>query len=170
MIPRNATIAIIAIGTAAVVYFGWRTDHVQSQSPSNQSSLAAVRHVSHAETGAGRQGATGSDRHSARGNQGRTVRFTVTAYCNDFASCGKRPGQRGYGITASGQRARYGLVAADWRVLPRGTRLQIPGYGAATVADKGGAIKGNRLDLWFPTHRQAKAWGIRYLSVTIKEN
>lgn len=64
------------------------------------------------------------------------------------------------GITASGTRAKHGTVAADTRYYPFGTILYIPGYGYGRVEDRGGAIKGaNRLDVWFPTEREALRWG-----------
>jgi 3D (Asp-Asp-Asp) domain-containing protein len=52
-------------------------------------------------------------------------------------------------------------------VIPLGTRLTIPGYGEAIAADTGPAIRGVRVDLWFPTQRQALAWGWRTLTVTL---
>ncbi len=55
---------------------------------------------------------------------------------------------RGHGgLTATGIRAKYGVVAVDPRIIPLGTRLYIPGYGYAIAADTGGAIKGRRIDL-----------------------
>ncbi|MFA6632074.1 MAG: 3D domain-containing protein [Kiritimatiellia bacterium] len=63
------------------------------------------------------------------------------------------------GITASGTRARRGTLAADTAVLPFGTIVEVPGYGFGRVEDRGGAIKGNRLDLWFPSHGEAQQWG-----------
>jgi 3D (Asp-Asp-Asp) domain-containing protein len=45
------------------------------------------------------------------------------------------------------------------------TVLDVPGYGRAVVADRGGAIQGRRLDVLFPTHSQARAWGVRFLAV-----
>lgn len=66
------------------------------------------------------------------------------------------------GITASGSRAKRGTVAADTRYYPFGTILHIPGYGYGRVEDRGGDIKGaHRLDLWFPTEREAFKWGRR---------
>ena len=52
-------------------------------------------------------------------------------------------------------------------MIPLGTRLTIPGYGAAIAADTGGAVHGNTIDLWFPTMAQALAWGRRAVTVTI---
>ena len=83
---------------------------------------------------------------------------TATAYDLSFQSCGKRPGDRGYGITATGTRAAYGTVAVDPRVIPLGSKLYIETtdgsfiYGYATAEDTGGAIKGNKIDLFFPSY------------------
>lgn len=51
------------------------------------------------------------------------------------------------GLTASGIKATYGVVAVDPRVIRLGTRVYVEGYGFAICADTGGAIKGNRIDL-----------------------
>ena len=56
-------------------------------------------------------------------------------------------------------RAGRGTLAADTSVLPFGTIVEVPGYGYGRVEDRGGAIKGNRLDLWFPSHSEAQRWG-----------
>ena len=73
----------------------------------------------------------------------------ASAYDLSYESCGKNPGDRGYGITASGMQARYGVIAVDPSVIPLGTKLYIecPNggwvYGEAIAGDTGGAIKGN---------------------------
>jgi 3D (Asp-Asp-Asp) domain-containing protein len=74
--------------------------------------------------------------------------------------------QKNVGQTAWGTHAAYGTVAAD-ASLPFGTILFIPGYGYGRVEDRGGAIKGDKLDLWFPTHDMAKQWGRKKLTVKI---
>jgi 3D (Asp-Asp-Asp) domain-containing protein len=71
------------------------------------------------------------------------------------------------GQTAAGTMARRGTVAADPKHLPYGTHLFVPGYGYGTVEDRGGAIKGRRLDLFFPTHQEALVWGRRLVMVRI---
>ncbi|MCK5850674.1 MAG: 3D domain-containing protein, partial [Kiritimatiellae bacterium] len=63
------------------------------------------------------------------------------------------------GLTASGRIARRGTIAADTRKYPFGTVMFIEGYGYGRVEDRGGAIKGNRIDLFFQNHRQALKWG-----------
>ncbi len=101
----------------------------------------------------------------------RTITMEVTAYCAGSCCCGKFAD----GITASGRTVRTNggnLVAADTRVLPFNTVLSIPGYNSGRpvpVLDRGGAIKGNRLDLLMPTHEAAKKWGRKKLKVTVYE-
>ena len=71
------------------------------------------------------------------------------------------------GLTASGKQARHGTIAADTNYYPFGTVMYIPGYGYGTVEDRGGDIKGpHRLDLWFPSEREALRWG-RQKNVTV---
>jgi len=100
-----------------------------------------------------------------------TLRMRVTAYSPDERSCGDSAD----GITASGYSVFTNggfLVAADPKVLPLGSLLSVPGYDDGSVVpilDVGGAIKGNRLDVLFPTHEIAMEWGIRDLDVTVWE-
>jgi peptidoglycan DL-endopeptidase CwlO len=71
------------------------------------------------------------------------------------------------GRTATGAPVGWGVVAVDPSVIPLGTRMTIPGYGEGIAADTGGAIKGNTIDLWFPTLAQANAWGRRTVTITL---
>lgn len=95
----------------------------------------------------------------------------VTAYC----PCTKCCGEQAAGITASGKTVNHNngrFVAADTRLLPFGTELSIPGYHSGQIVpvlDRGGAIKGNRLDVYFPTHQEALKWGRQRLPVTVVE-
>ena len=86
--------------------------------------------------------------------------FLASAYC-----CNGVGG--GYcGTTASGTRVGPGQIAADWRVLPRGSVWQVDGYGVSTVTDTGGDIKGNRIDVWFFSCTDAWAWGKRWVGLS----
>ncbi len=106
---------------------------------------------------------------SPRATKPRTMLMEVTAYCPCKKCCGKNA----KGITASGRRVTHNqglFVAADADIFPFHTTLKIPGYANGTsvpVLDRGGAIKGNHLDVFFPTHQQAKEWGRRMIEVTI---
>ena len=103
--------------------------------------------------------------------QYRTIRMEVTAYC----ACTKCCGPKAQGITASGKTVSYNggrFVAADTSVLGFGTKLIIPGYAggeAVEVIDRGGAIKGHRLDVYYPTHREARQWGRQWVDVVVVE-
>lgn len=71
------------------------------------------------------------------------------------------------GITASGTRVRPGTIAADTSIYPFGTIMYVEGYGYGRVEDRGSAIVGNRIDLYYRTHAQAMAWGRQNLRVKI---
>jgi 3D (Asp-Asp-Asp) domain-containing protein len=71
------------------------------------------------------------------------------------------------GRTATGMPTGWGVVAVDPSVIPLGTRLTIPGYGEGVAADTGSAVRGNAVDLWFPTLAQANAWGRRTVTITL---
>ena len=71
------------------------------------------------------------------------------------------------GVTASGTKAKPGVIAADTSVYPFGTVMYIPGYGYGRVEDRGGAIKGQKIDLFFKGHQQALNWGRQKVKVAI---
>ena len=82
------------------------------------------------------------------------ARVIATGYTAGKESTGKTLSHPAYGVTYSGVKVKrdlYSTIAADLNVFPLGTILWIPGYGYGVVADKGGAIKGNRLDLYYET-------------------
>jgi 3D (Asp-Asp-Asp) domain-containing protein len=95
----------------------------------------------------------------------------ATGYTAGVESTGKTPNHPEYGITYSGVRVKrdlYSTIAADLNVFPIGTILFIPGYGYGVVADKGGAIKGNRIDLYYDTVEDVyKYWGKKTIDVYI---
>ncbi|WP_147535315.1 3D domain-containing protein [Bacillus marasmi] len=97
----------------------------------------------------------------------------ATGYTAGYESTGKNPGHPEFGITYSGVKVKrdlFSTVAADLSVFPIGTILFIPGYGYGVVADKGGAIKGNEVDLYFDTVDEVyNQWGKRTLDVYIVE-
>jgi len=100
---------------------------------------------------------------------GRRLVMNATAYTAGFESTGKRPGDPGYGITASGMRVQHGVVAVDPRVIPLGTPLFIEGYGFAVAADTGSAIRGYSIDLFMYNVQDALNFGRRQVTVFILE-
>ena len=88
-------------------------------------------------------------------------RYKVTAYCACVKCCGKTNG-----ITASGTKATANRTIAAPSSFAFGTQVVINGQ-TYTVEDRGGAIQGNRIDVYMNSHSEALAWGVRYLDVEI---
>ncbi|MGQ9558732.1 MAG: ubiquitin-like domain-containing protein [Desulfurispora sp.] len=101
----------------------------------------------------------GTAQSISRGGQDIRFKYAVEMVATAYSYTGYR--------TASGHSPRYGVVAVDPRVIPLGTRLYVEGYGFATALDKGGAIKGKRIDLFVESHRQASRWGVRRVKVYV---
>ncbi|HWS55954.1 MAG TPA: 3D domain-containing protein [Pyrinomonadaceae bacterium] len=74
------------------------------------------------------------------------------------------------GRTASGKPVRRGLIAADRRVLPIGTRVRLDAgsySGEYVVADTGGAVRGRKIDIWMPSTGEAMRFGRRTVKLTV---
>ena len=77
-----------------------------------------------------------------------------------------------HGRTATGVAPATGMIAADPRVLPLGSRVRIEAgsySGEYVVTDTGGAVKGHRIDIWTPTSRDAMRFGRRAVKLTVLE-
>lgn len=113
---------------------------------------------------------------------GQNLRYTqalnvvATAYDPGFESTGKHPGHPLYGITRSGQPAVQGVtIAVDPTVIPLGTRVYVEGLdaygrqfsGVYIAMDTGGAIKGNRIDIYFDCREAALRFGRRNMRVYV---
>jgi 3D (Asp-Asp-Asp) domain-containing protein len=95
--------------------------------------------------------------------------FEATAYTAGEESTGKRPGDVGYGITASGEHVRENYTIACPPSMAFGTRLEIEGVGERVCTDRGGSIKEGRLDVYIPKLKDALAFGRQRLKVRIIE-
>jgi len=109
-----------------------------------------------------------SEANSEQSGQWHIVRMRVTGYCPCSKCCGKFAD----GITACGHKIRPGdtFVAADRR-YSFGTEMVIEGYNdgqTIKVLDRGGAIRGNKLDAFFHTHKEALQWGVKYINVKVR--
>ena len=94
---------------------------------------------------------------------GTTKIFKITAYCACSKCCGKQTG-----ITASGTRATAGRTVAASSQYAFGTKLIINGR-EYVVEDRGGAIQGNKIDIYMNSHAEALAWGVKYLPVQVAQ-
>ncbi len=125
-----------------------------------------------------------SDIRPPEGVEPQIVQMQVTGYCDCGECCGwerswLRFGRPVYtygphkgepkevGITATGTETRHGTAAVDKRYYPYGTVFYVPGYGYARGEDAGGAIKGNHIDLWFPSHQKAREWGNKTMKIKV---
>lgn len=96
--------------------------------------------------------------------------FKLTAYCACKQCCGKDPGSPYYGITASGTTATAGrTIAVDPSVIPYGSEVVINGH-TYIAEDCGGAIKENRIDIYFDTHEEALNFGVQHATVYLINN
>jgi len=93
----------------------------------------------------------------------KPIIFRVTAYCPCEICCGKWAD----GITANGHVIQPGdkFVAAPADLFDFGDVIFVPGYGTVPVLDRGGSIKGKRIDVFFSTHQEALNWGVKHLTI-----
>ena len=94
----------------------------------------------------------------------------ATAYCPCEICCGKWALNRPDGIvyTASGAIAEEDVtIAADWSVYSPGTILYIEGIGERTVQDRGGAISGQKIDVFFNNHEDALHFGRQEIRIKV---
>ena len=100
---------------------------------------------------------------TSQSNSGSTVKiYKVTAYCSCAKCCGKTNG-----ITSSGKKATAGRTIAAPASFALGTKVLINGK-EYVVEDRGGAIRGNRIDVYMNSHSAAMSWGVKYLPVEIE--
>lgn len=101
------------------------------------------------------------------------VSVVATGYTAGYESTGKTESHPQFGITFSGvqvKRDLYSTIAADLNVFPLGTILYIPSYGYGVVADKGSAIRGNKIDLYYETVQDVyNEWGKQEVEVYVIE-
>lgn len=100
---------------------------------------------------------------SSTETNGKSMYMSSTAYTAFCAGCS--------GITRTGIDLRSNphlkVIAVDPSVIPLGTKVHVEGYGNAIAGDTGGAIKGNKIDVFLPEHSAAIAWGRKQVKVTI---
>lgn len=108
-----------------------------------------------------RAGTTRTASETTQASSGTAI-YKITAYCPCSKCCGKYAN----GYTASGTKATAGRTLAASSKFSFGTKLSINGK-TYVVEDRGGAIKGNKIDMYVNTHSEALAWGVRYLPVEV---
>lgn len=93
----------------------------------------------------------------------KVITVTATAYTADCIGCS--------GITATGinlkKHPESKVIAVDPKVIKLGTKVYVDGYGYAVAADKGSSIKGNMIDVFYPTKKAALKWGRKKVHMKI---
>ena len=96
-------------------------------------------------------------------SSGKEIYVSSTAYTSSCHGCS--------GVTSTGVNLKSNpnakIIAVDPSVIPLGSKVYVEGYGYATAADKGGAIKGNRIDVFFSSTNEAYRWGVKKVKVRI---
>lgn len=95
----------------------------------------------------------------------KTFKVTATAFTAYCKGCS--------GVTSTGINLKKNpdakIIAVDPKIIPLGTKVWIEGYGEAIAADKGGSIKGNKIDVFMSSTKKAMDWGRRTVTVKILE-
>jgi len=149
-VPANVTSSTDAT-TRAI------TENTPKTTPANESAAAKSESKTPVMTAPILTGAPASGSDSSPVPATAGVAYTATAYSLS-------------GRTASGLRVSKGLIAADPRVLPLGTRVRLEAgawSGEYLVADTGGAVRGKRIDIWTSTSREAFRFGRRLVKLTV---
>ncbi|WP_234396840.1 G5 and 3D domain-containing protein [Bacillus massiliglaciei] len=94
---------------------------------------------------------------------GKEIYVSSTAYTASCSGCS--------GVTTTGMNLKDNphakVIAVDPSVIPLGSKVYVEGYGYAVAADKGGAIKGNKIDVFFSSKSDAYRWGVKRVKVQI---
>ncbi|OMI06765.1 3D domain-containing protein, partial [Bacillus swezeyi] len=93
----------------------------------------------------------------------KELTVTATAYT---ANDGGMSGVTATGIDLKANKNAK-VIAVDPSVIPLGSKVHVEGYGEATAADTGGAIKGNKIDVFVPSKSAAKNWGVKTVKVKV---
>ncbi|MDR7242155.1 3D domain-containing protein [Priestia megaterium] len=100
---------------------------------------------------------------SSQQASGKSMTVEATAYTANCAGCS--------GTTATGVDLKANpnqkVIAVDPSVIPLGSKVYVEGYGEAVAADTGGAIKGNRIDVFVPSEGDAQQFGRKSVKVTV---
>lgn len=149
---------IISKGTKVVEEVVVATSRGESRkNPSNEHSVSSNSNNSqnnNANSGSNEPQAVAVSSNNS--NSGSHMSVVATAYAGDS-------------ITATGTVPKWGTIAVDPRLIPYGTRVYIPQFGQTFVAeDCGGAIKGNKIDIFMNSESQAYDWGRRTIDIYIQ--
>ncbi|PLT35040.1 3D domain-containing protein [Bacillus sp. V5-8f] len=107
--------------------------------------------------------ASNTNGSSQTGDAVKQLTVSATGYTASCEGCS--------GVTATGVDLKANpnakVISVDPNVIPLGSKVWVEGYGYATAADTGGAIKGNKIDLFFANKQDALNWGVKQVTVKV---
>ncbi|PFP43854.1 peptidoglycan-binding protein [Priestia megaterium] len=131
----------------------------QEQAQKEQEQAQAAAQAQAAQEQAAQQ----QQQQSQQQASGKSMTVEATAYTANCAGCS--------GTTATGVNLKSNpnqrVIAVDPSVIPLGSKVYVEGYGQAVAADTGGAIKGNRIDVFVSSDSAAQDWGRRSVKITV---
>ncbi|MED4134018.1 3D domain-containing protein, partial [Priestia megaterium] len=134
----------------------------QAQKEQEQAQAAAQAQAAQ-EQAQKEQAAQQQQQQSQQQASGKSMTVEATAYTANCAGCS--------GTTATGVNLKSNpnqrVIAVDPSVIPLGSKVYVEGYGQAVAADTGGAIKGNRIDVFVSSDSAAQDWGRRSVKITV---
>ncbi len=93
----------------------------------------------------------------------KEITVKATAYTASCKNCS--------GITATGLNLKKNpnlkVISVDPKVIPLGSKVFVPGYGEAIAGDKGSSVKGNKIDVFIPSQKQAIQWGNKTVKIKV---
>lgn len=161
-VVKEAKKQVVAVGTKAVVASVSRGADAKAPAP-KKAAAPASKPAAAAPAPAPKTTKTAAPAQSSEPTSGREFYVSATAYTAFCNGCS--------GITATGinLKANPGLkvIAVDPSVIPLGSKVWVEGYGHAIAGDTGGAIKGNKIDLFMPDRSAALAFGHKQVKIKI---
>ncbi|MFB6497060.1 LysM peptidoglycan-binding and 3D domain-containing protein [Bacillus haynesii] len=136
---------------------------VQAAATQPAETKPAVQKEAKVEQAAPKQEKETTSRSNESQSAAKELTVTATAYT---ANDGGMTGVTATGIDLKANKNAK-VIAVDPNVIPLGSKVYVEGYGEATAADTGGAIKGNKIDVFVPSKSAAKNWGVKTVKVKV---
>ncbi|WP_240688158.1 G5 and 3D domain-containing protein [Pseudalkalibacillus hwajinpoensis] len=144
-VVKESSDRIVSVGTQVITQAAMKTS---SKAPTKTKKSTASK---------------SSSAPKSKATNGRVLNVSTTAYTANCTGCS--------GITSTGFNLKSNpnakVIAVDPSVIPLGSKVHVEGYGTAIAADTGGAIKGNKIDVFFSSKSAAYAWGNKTVKITI---
>ena len=155
-VVKKSSDRIVAVGTQVITQTAMKTSNNSSKASKSTQSTEKVKKSTSSKSSSASESKSSS-------NDGRVLKVATTAYTANCAGCS--------GITSTGFNLKSNpdakIIAVDPNVIPLGSKVYVEGYGTAIAADTGGAINGNKIDVFFSSKSAAYAWGSKSVQITI---